>query len=93
MIPVWPRSSFFPFFFPDGKHLAMWVIDVLWTRPFFVCGPLVESSCLRGYKSFDTVMVKADFRDFDMALFYTPRLDAKWCREGGCFGCDEKGGN
>ena len=93
VIPVWPRSSFFPFFFPDGKHLAMWVVDVLWTRPFFVCGPLVESSCLRGYKSFDTVMVKADFRDFDMALFYTPRLDAKWCREGGCFGCDEKGEN
>ena len=88
VLPVWPRSSFFSFFFPDGKHLAMWATGVLWTRPYFVCGPLVESSCLRGWKSFDTALVKVDFRQFDMNLFYMPKLDARWCRRGGCSACE-----
>ena len=54
VIPVWPRSSFYPFFFPDGKHLASWVVDVMWIRLYFVCGPLVQSKCL---KSFDTAVI------------------------------------
>ena len=87
VLPVWPRSSFFPFFFPDGKHLALWVVDVLWTRPYFICGPLVESRCLKGWKSFDTALIKVDFRDFDVNSFYKSKEDPKWCREGGCCVC------
>ena len=88
VVPVWPRSSFFSFFFPDGKHLASWATGVIWTRPYFVCGPLVESSCLRGWKKFDTALVRVDFRDFDMNQFYLPKLDARWCRNGGCRVCE-----
>ena len=88
VVPVWPRSSFFSFFFPDGKHLARWATGVIWTRPYFVCGPLVESSCLRGWKKFDTALVRVYFRDFDMNQFYLPKLDVRWCRDGGCRVCE-----
>ena len=88
VVPVWPRSSFYPFFFPDGKHLARWAVDVMWTRPYFVCGPLVQSKCLRGWKSFDTAIIQVDFRCFNMDQFYEPMLNAKWCRNGGCSACE-----
>ena len=88
LIPVWPRSSFFSFFFPDGMHLASWVTQTKWIRPYFVCGPLVTSKFLRGWKKFDTVLAKADFSRFDLKEFYTPKLGAMWCRNGGCYLCE-----
>ena len=87
LVPVWPRSSFFSFFFPDGKHLAVWVSEVMWTRPYFVCGPLVTSRSFRGRRRFDSALLKADFRRFAMKEFYKPKLSPKWCREGGCNEC------
>ena len=88
LIPVWPRSSFFSFFFPDGMHLASWVTKAKWIRPYFVCGPLVTSKFLRGWKKFDTVLAKADFSTFELKEFYTPKLGAMWCRNGGCYLCE-----
>ena len=85
LLPVWPRSSFFSFFFPDGNHLADWVIDVMWTRPFFICGPQVESKAFRGRKSFDTIIIKVDFNT--NVDFYKPVLSKKYCRSGGCDKC------
>ena len=86
-VPVWPRSSFFSFFFPDGKHLASWVVAVKWTRPYFVCGPLVTSKFMRGWKSFDTALIKVDFRNFKDDKFFTSNVGNIWCREGGCEMC------
>ena len=88
LVPVCPRSSFFSFFFPDGKHLAVWVSEVMWTRPYFVCGPLVTSRGFRGRRRFDSALLKADFRGFVMKDFYKPNLSPKWCREGGCNDCE-----
>ena len=87
VLPVWPRSSFFSFFFPDGMHLAFWVTEVLWTRPYFICGPLVTSRFMRGRKSFDTVLIKVDFRNFDEDMFYDANVSVKGCRNGGCVLC------
>lgn len=87
LVPVWPRSSFFSFFFPDGKHLASWVVAVKWTRPYFVCGPLVTSKFMRGWKSFDTALIKVDFRNFKDDKFFTSNVGNIWCREGGCEMC------
>ena len=87
VVPVWPRSSFFSFFFPDGKHLASWVVSVKWTRPYFVCGPLVTSKFLRGWKSFDTALIKVDFKNFNESNFYTSKVGIMWCRSGGCEMC------
>ena len=88
LVPVWPRASFFSFFFPDGMHLASWVTEVKWIRPYFVCGPLVTSKFLRGWKKFDTVLAKADFTNFEDKEFYTPKLGAMWCRNCGCYLCE-----
>ena len=87
LLPVWPKSSFFSFFFPDGVHLAAWVAKVLWVHPWFVCGPLVVSKGLRGRKKFDSVAIMADFRCFDMEKFYVSRVEEQWCRESGCKAC------
>ena len=89
LVPVWPRSSFFSFFFPDGKHLAEWVTKVKWTRPYFICGPLVTSKFMRGWKSFDTVLIKADFTSFNGRRFYCSKVSNEWCRDGGCFMCED----
>ena len=88
LVPVWPRASFFTFCFPDGMHLASWVTKVKWIKPYFICGPLVTSKFMRGYKSFDTVLIKVDFRDFKDKYFYKSFRDAQWCRKGGCKSCE-----
>ena len=86
LVPVWPRSSFFTFFFPDGMHLPEWVVGYLWVKPYFITGPYVTSNGLRGRKKFSTVLLKADFTIFD-GSFYEPKLLPEWCRKGGCYRC------
>jgi len=48
---------------------------------------LVTSRSFRGRRGFDSALLKADFRRFDMKEFYKPKLAPKWCREGGCNDC------
>ena len=91
VVPVWPRSSFFNFFFPDGVHLASWVVGARWTRPYYICGPLVTSRGFRGRKAFDTVLAKVDFSNFNMDYFYLPAIKPSFCRMGGCAKCDKVG--
>ena len=86
LVPVWPRSSFFTFFFPDGMHLPEWVVECLWVKPYFITGPYVTSNGLRGRKKFSTVLLKADFTIFN-GSFYEPKLLPEWCRKGGCYRC------
>ena len=62
--------------------------EVKWIRPYFVCGLLVTSKFLRGWKKFDTVLAKADFTNFEDKEFYTPKLGAMLCRNGGCYLCE-----
>ena len=86
LVPVWPRSSFFSFFFPDGIHLADWVVDVMWTRPYFVCGEQVTNRAFKGKKMFDSVLIKIDFAD--LTEFDKPVLHKRFCRVGGCEKCE-----
>ena len=60
---------------------------MLWTKPFFECGPLVTSKGLRGRKSFDTVVVGMDFRDFSLDYFHSSFVKREMCRKGGCENC------
>ena len=88
LVPVWPKSSFFTYFFPDGKHLARWAEKCLWVKPYFVAGPMVTSRGLKGRKKFQSVLIFANFCNFDMSEFYEPFLNANWCRKGGCYDCN-----
>ena len=87
LVPVWPRSSFFTFFFPDGMHLASWVVRCLWVRPYYITGPYVKSNGLRGRKKFSTVLLEANFNDFKDS-WYAPNVLPDWCRKGGCHRCN-----
>ena len=87
LVPVWPRSSFFSYFFPDGMHVARWAVKCLWVRPYFITGSYVQSTGLRGRKKFSTVLLEANFSDF-IGSFYEYNLLPDWCRNGGCHRCN-----
>ena len=38
IIPVWPRSPWFSWFFPDGRHCAAWVKTLIILNPVFARG-------------------------------------------------------
>jgi hypothetical protein len=85
LVPVWPASSFFTFFWPDGRHAADWVEEVLLVKPHFICSPLVTSRAMRGRRPFQTAVMKVDF---------TGRARSGWsdlrpslCLLGGCSKC------
>ena len=87
LLPVWPRSSFFSFFFPEGKHLPGWVTAVLRVEPTFVAGPLVTNKFFRSTSSWLCLLLKVDFADFDFSDFYLPKLEPSHCLQGGCEAC------
>ena len=53
LLPVWPKSSIFSYFFPEGRHLPEWVSAVVPVKPTFVAGPLVTSKFFRRVGSWD----------------------------------------
>ena len=87
VVPVWPASSFFSFFFPDGRHCADWVRDMMMVRPIYVCGPHVKLGAFRARGSFYTAVLKVDFRSYSRERFYVARCSEHLCLRGGCGGC------
>jgi len=47
VVPVWPNSSFFSVFWPDGVHFARFVLKQDLVQPFFLVGPLVTGGGMR----------------------------------------------
>lgn len=84
VVQVWPTSSFFSVFWPDGIHLEVWVSKVLLVQPEFICGPGVTENVLRGRKKFSTAVLKVDFRGESSVR------EGSWrdfCLNGGCGSC------
>ena len=65
LLPVWPKSSFFSYFFPEGRHLPEWVSAVVPVKPTFVAGPLVTSKFFRSVGSWDCLLIQVDFGGFN----------------------------
>ena len=72
LLPVWPKSSFFSYFFPEGRHLPEWVSAVVPVKPTFVAGPLVTSKFFRSVGSWDCLLIQVDFGGFDFSRFFFP---------------------
>ena len=70
--------------FQFGQPLLSSLIGYTWPSG---CGPLVTSKGLRGRKSFDTVVVGMDFRDFSLDYFHSSFVKREMCRKGGCEKC------
>ena len=83
IVPVWPNSSFFSVFWPDGRHSADFATKVTYIQPTFLCGPLVTSTGMRGKKSYQTAAMLVDFR----ASRASSSLLGESCLLGGCVAC------
>ena len=60
--PIWPGSSFYNVFWPDGRHTAPFVAEMIVTQPFFICGPLVNRNGMRGRRPYKTAVMLVNFR-------------------------------
>ena len=87
LLPVWPKSSFFSYFFPEGRHLPEWVSAVVPVKPTFVAGPLVTSKFFRRVGSWDCLLIQVDFGGFDFSRFFFPKLEPSHCLLKGCEAC------
>ena len=81
VVPVWPNSSYYGVFWPDGFHAAKFVIDMILLQPFFLCGPLVTGNGMRGRKPYRTAVIKVDFRKGG------EQGGRLLCLLGGCWAC------
>ena len=84
VVPIWPSSTFFSTFFPDGKHAAKFVTKMRRLQPIFICGPLVRSNGMRGRKSYITAVLKVDFR---RGVARRGVQEEEFCILGGCNAC------
>ena len=83
IVPVWAGASFFSVFWPDGRHAAPFVSKMVLFSPFFICGPLVTTTALRGRKSFATAALRVDFSRQHSA----GTRSKHFCLVGGCVDC------
>ena len=84
VIPVWPRSSFFGWFFPDGNHAALWCLKMLKISPCFVSS-LSVGPVFKGKKDFDTVAMEFAFQVCPLSR--SPNFHVDFCLLGGCSKC------
>ena len=84
VVPIWPSSTFFSTFFPDGKHAAQFVTKMRRLQPIFICGPLVKSNGMRGRKCYITAVLEVDFR---RGVFRRENQEEEFCVHGGCNVC------
>ena len=75
VVPVWPRSSYFTKLWPDGRHAAEFVVEMMVMQPYFECGPLVTSDGLRGRRPFNTAVLKVDF---SVPYLWDPSVKGIW---------------
>ena len=84
VIPVWPRSQIYSYFFPDGVHAADWVTTLDFINPRFISNINV-GECFKGYQEFKTVALGFDFRR--RGLSFTPSFSRFLCLKSGCYLC------
>ena len=85
VVPVWPNSAWYTVFWPDGRHAAPFITKMILIRPYFICGPLVTSTGMRGLKSYLTAVVLVDFRAARQGA--SGGSGGGRCLQGGCAKC------
>ena len=83
VIPIWPTSSFYNVFWPDGQRTAPFVTTMIATQPFFICGPLVNGIRMQGRRQYKTAIMHVNFKR--NAPNNPP--DSSRCLQGGCEWC------
>ena len=84
VIPVWPRASYFNWFFPDGNHAASWCFKLVKLSPCFVSSQFV-GPVFKGRKDFDTVALEFSFKVCPLSR--ESNLHKDFCLQGGCSAC------
>ena len=80
VIPVWPRSQIFNYFFPDGAHTPDWVLSLEFLNPSFSPGQSV-GPCFKGVQSFKTVALEFNFQN--NFLSFAPKVGLDFCLKNG----------
>ena len=83
VVPVWPASTFYNTFWPDGTHGLEGTQKMLIRNPYFVCGPLVTSHIMRGRAPYQTAFMEVNFSRQAAQLPLS-----KKCLKGGCEKCE-----
>ena len=65
IIPVWPYSIWFNFFFPDGCHCGQWVTKMLIFSPNFEAN-LNSSPCFANIVSYKAVALEFDLKKYNL---------------------------
>ena len=84
VIPVWPRSQIFSWFFPDGAHAPVWALSLEILDPSFSSGQSV-GPCFKGVQSFKTVALEFNFQN--NFLSFAPKVRSDFCLRKGCVDC------
>ena len=84
VIPVWPRSQIFSWFFPDGVHASMWVLSLDIIDPSFRSSQFV-GCCFKGLQSFKTVALEFNFQNNFVS--FDPKVHPTFCLREGCSEC------
>ena len=84
IIPVWPRSQIYHFFFPDGIHAADWVETLEFINPCYESSFYV-GECFKGYQKFTTVAIGFNFQK--RSLTFSPSVNRSFCLRSGFHLC------
>ena len=84
ILPKWISSHFWPFICEDGRHFNRFISYIYVFSPLFVTGEHVLNSTFRGYKKFDTLALKFDFK---ISNAFKSRVDVRFCIFNGCDLC------
>ena len=84
VIPVWPRSQIFSWFFPDGAHAPVWALSLEILDPSFSSGQSV-GPCFKGVQSFKIVALEFNFQN--NFLSFAPKVRPDFYLKKGCVDC------
>ena len=84
VVPVWPQSSYFSKIWPDGRHVAKFVTEMMFMQPYFECGPQVTSNGLRGRRPFYTAVLRVNF---SASYLWDSDICYQLCLRYGCEEC------
>ena len=84
VIPIWPRSQIFLWFFPDGVHASSWVISLDLINPSYISSQSV-GCCFKGLQTFDTAVLEFNFQN--NFISFDPKIHPAFCLKKGCILC------
>ena len=88
IFPIWKSASFWPYIFPDGRHLSAWVKMFLNFLPSgFLKSNWVTSHTFSNPPRFDIGVLQFDFSGISVAQLTTPVFTPNMCFLKGCDLC------